>query len=140
LSVYLDASVLVALFADDPRTDAATAILRANPRPPIVSDFAAAEFASATARLVRMGDITAEGARAGFALFDVWVAQKAVRVETSAQDIAGAAAFIRRLDLTLRAPDAIHIAIAQRLDADLFTFDAAMAIAARALGTSVISA
>jgi hypothetical protein len=34
----------------------------------------------------------------------------------------------------LRTPDAINIAIAQRLDAALATFDAKMAFSARALG------
>jgi predicted nucleic acid-binding protein len=36
-------------------------------------------------------------------------------VEIAPAGIAMAAAFIRRLDLTLRAPDAIHMAIARRL-------------------------
>ena len=47
------------------------------------------------------------------------------------------AAFLRRLDLTLRTPDALHIAIAQRLAAELMTFDQKMAASARALGTAV---
>jgi predicted nucleic acid-binding protein len=42
-----------------------------------------------------------------------------------------------RLDLTLRTPDAIHIAIARRLDATLVTFDQRMATNARALGMAV---
>jgi predicted nucleic acid-binding protein len=44
---------------------------------------------------------------------------------------------LRRLDLTLRAPDAINIALAQRLEATLFTFDAKMAGAAKVLGVDV---
>jgi len=36
-------------------------------------------------------------------------------------DVAAAAAFLRRLDLTLRTPDAPHIAIAQRIRAELLT-------------------
>jgi predicted nucleic acid-binding protein len=39
--------------------------------------------------------------------------------------------------LPLRTPDAIHIAIAERVDATLVTFDLAMAASARALGTAV---
>jgi len=42
------------------------------------------------------------------------------------------------LDLTLRAPDAINIAIAQRIEADLLTFDDQLAASARALGTTVL--
>jgi predicted nucleic acid-binding protein len=44
---------------------------------------------------------------------------------------------LRRLDLPLKTPDAIHIAIAQRVDATLVTFDWQMAAAARALGTII---
>jgi predicted nucleic acid-binding protein len=59
------------------------------------------------------------------------------RVPVTPADLAQATAWIRRLDLTLRAPDAIHIAAAQRLDASLATFDAGMAGAARRLGLAV---
>ncbi|HVH76374.1 MAG TPA: hypothetical protein VM755_15780 [Stellaceae bacterium] len=52
-------------------------------------------------------------------------------------DIAAADAFLRRLDLNLRAPDAINIAIAQRLGADLMTFDERMTANARALGLAL---
>jgi predicted nucleic acid-binding protein len=48
------------------------------------------------------------------------------------------AGFLRRLNLTLRTDDALHIAIAQRVGAELLTFDRPMANAARALGTSVV--
>jgi uncharacterized protein len=51
--------------------------------------------------------------------------------------IAVATTFLRRLDLPLKTPDAIHIAIAQRLGATLVTFDRQMAASARALGTPV---
>jgi predicted nucleic acid-binding protein len=45
--------------------------------------------------------------------------------------------FLRRLDLALRTPDAINIAMAQRLGATLVTFDKKMAAAARSIGTAV---
>src|SRR5580704_9222425 len=62
--VYLDASVLVALLTNDPLTPRADAFMRANTPTLIVSDFAAAEFASAMARRVRTGGITPDEARA----------------------------------------------------------------------------
>src|SRR4051812_34775057 len=105
----------------------------------LVSDFAGAEFASAIARLVRMGDVTADGARDTFAEFDAWTSRETEGAQTTTVDIGSAAAFIRRLDLTLRAPDAIHIAIAQRLGVDLFTFDKKLAASARTLGTTVVA-
>jgi uncharacterized protein len=45
-----------------------------------------------------------------------------------------AARFLRRLDLNLRAPDALNIAVAQRLGIAIATFDQRMAVAARRLG------
>ena len=48
-------------------------------------------------------------------------------------DIKSALTFLRRLDLTLRAADAINIAIAQRIGLDLATFDQKMAASAAAL-------
>jgi hypothetical protein len=53
-------------------------------------------------------------------------------------DVTAAAGFLRRLDLTLRRQDALHIAIAQRVGAALFTFDQQMTSAARALGTNAL--
>ena len=140
LSVYLDASALVALFPDDPFASRANAFLKQNSLLLNVSDFAAAEFASVISRHVRTRDITAEEARQAFSSFHAWTARVTQRVETTAADIAAADAFIRRLDLPLRASDAINIAIAQRLDAAIATFDDKMAACARALGTAVTAA
>ena len=138
MSVYLDASVLVALFANDSLTDRADAYLRANPEELVITDFAAAEFASAIARRTRERLLTAEEARAAFSTFDAWTAREATREQITTADIAAAAAFIRRLDVALRTPDAIHIAAAQRIDAGLLTFDRQMAANARALGVDVL--
>ena len=140
MSVYLDASVLVALFTDDPFTNRADSFLRVNSSVLIVSDLAAAEFASVIARHVRTADITPEDARIAFSTFDAWTARAAQRSEIKAADVTAAEAFLRRLDLTLRTPDALNIAIAQRLGATLFTFDEKMILAARALGTPVAAA
>ena len=139
VSVYLDASVIVAMFTDDPAGVRADAFLRAHFPVLLVSDFAAAEFASAMARQVRMGAIRAEAARRAFIVFDAWTARVAGRALTTPADVAAAAAFLRRLDLPLRTPDALNIAIAQRIGADLLTFDRKMAANARALGTKVLS-
>jgi predicted nucleic acid-binding protein len=49
--------------------------------------------------------------------------------------VSAAEAFLRRLDLNLRTPDALNIAIAQRVGALLVSFDEKMAASARALGT-----
>ena len=139
MSVYLDASVLVSLFAIDTLSARADAVLRTRSSVLIVSDFAAAEFASAMARRVRMQINTAEEARAAFSTFDAWIAGTVMSALITSADVTVAAAFLRRLDLTLRTQDALHIAITQRLAAELLTFDGQMASAARALGTDLVA-
>jgi hypothetical protein len=139
LSRYLDASILVALLTAEPFSDRAGAFVLANPAALIVSDFAGAEFASAIARRVRMRESTLSDARRDLSDFDIWVTRSAQRVEISPADVAAATAFLRRLDLTLRTPDALHIAIAERIGATLTTFDQRMAASARALGVAVVT-
>jgi predicted nucleic acid-binding protein len=136
LNIYFDASVIVALFANDPFANRLQKAMRSRSITPVVSDFAAAEFASAIARIVRMKQLAEKEARDIFSLFDAWVARSAVRILSSAEDIRMATNVLRRLDLNLRAPDAIHIAIAQRLDIELATFDARMSDCAKSFGVT----
>jgi predicted nucleic acid-binding protein len=135
--VYLDASVLVALFYRDSLSARADKWLQTVEPIVIVSDFAAAEFSSGVARLVRTEQIALGDARILFSNFDAWTARCTESSELVTADVAAAQAFLRRLDLTLRTPDALNIAIAMRLDAELATFDEKMALCARTLGVSV---
>jgi predicted nucleic acid-binding protein len=138
VSVYLDASFLVPLFANqEPLTARANFYIRASTPEVVISDFAGAEFASAIARLTRMGALSAAQSAGLFADFDIWVAQVATRAETTTADVSAAAGFIRRLAFSLRTPDALNIAIAQRTSVGLATFDTRMAESATALGMPV---
>lgn len=140
MSVYPDASVLVALFTRDTFTQRANDFLDAELPILVVSDFAAAEFASAVARMTRRREITFDEARIVLTDFDAWRSRVADEPHVAPADVAAAASFIRRLDLTLRTADAINIAIAQRVGAVLATFDTKMAASARAVGTPIADA
>ncbi len=140
MDVSLDASVIVALLTADALTPRALAFLHTDALALIISDFAAAEVASVIARQVRTRDLTEAEARAAFDSLDQLTRTYAQLVETTPGDIAAATGFIRRLDLTLRAPDAINIAIAQRLGIALATFDTGMAACASKLGVAVAPA
>lgn len=139
MSVYLDASVLVALFSVDAFTPVADRAFRGRSLGIVVSDFAAAEFASVIARRFRNKDLTKQDAQTAFAAFDGWSARAAVRVQIFSADIRAAEGSVRQLAVNLRAPDAIHIATAQRIGAELATFDTKMATAARSLGAAIFS-
>lgn len=140
MTVYLDASLLVALFTHDPLSLRADSYLRANAPLLIVSNFAAAEFSSALARRVRTREVTPDEARVAFSNFDAWTARSTQHAELVAADVSAAQAFLRRLDLTLRTPDALNIAIALRVSAELATFDEKMAASAIALGVTIAAA
>ncbi len=137
VSVYLDASVLVALFSTDTFTGRARAFLRSRLPFLVVSDFAAAEFASAIARQVRTRQTTEGIARMAFTDFDSWTATEAGRTAVVPADVALAGSFLRRLNLPLRTADALNIAIAVRLGASLASFDVKMQVCAEALGLSM---
>ncbi|MDQ2083366.1 type II toxin-antitoxin system VapC family toxin [Xanthobacteraceae bacterium Astr-EGSB] len=139
MSLYLDASVLVALFMRDIFTERSDSFMRRQAPDMLISDFAAVEFASAVGLRPRR-DLTADEARLAFSSFDEWSARVPRCAGTQSSDVADAQAFLRRLDLPLRAPDAINIAIARRENASLMTFDAKMAVSAQALGVDVVSA
>lgn len=136
MTVYLDTSVVVSFFANDPLMSRAERYLR-DLDGALLSDFGAAEFASAIARRVRKRLLTHDDANATLADFDAWTARHLGLVNMEAADIRLAAAFLRRLDLTLRTPDALHLAIARRLDAEIATFDETMMSCAHALGLRV---
>jgi uncharacterized protein len=138
LTLYLDTSVLAALFVEtDAFGDRAKSLFAGMGDVPIVSDFVAAEFASVIARLTRTGRITADEARETFALFDNWRARSADDADAEPEDIRNATAIVRRLNLNLRAPDAINLAIAMRLHASIATFDRGLIANAHALGIAV---
>jgi predicted nucleic acid-binding protein len=87
---------------------------------------------------VRIGELSEENGKKGLEVFDLWCDHRARRAQIEPGDITRAERHVRNINLTLRGPDAIHIAIAQRLGATLVTFDQRMAAAARALDIAVV--
>lgn len=138
MKLYLDASVLVPLFTEEDTTKEVQTFLRQREPTLVVSDFAAAEFVSAIGRRVRTALLTRAEAQRIFATFDDWTVGVAVAEMTLPRDVARANALLRRLDLPLRTPDAINIAIAERIRAELFTLDKQMAANARQLELKVV--
>jgi uncharacterized protein len=137
LSTYPDASVLLPTLIAESTTEAVYDFLGADGRELLISDFAAAEVASALSRLVRMALLSDADASARLADFDAWRAAMSSPVDIAVSDARLAYIFVRRFALGLRAPDALHLAIARRLDATLVTLDQRMATAARELGVAV---
>ena len=122
------------LFVPEPASAEITALLGGSPKPLIVTEFAAGEFAAALSRLVRTNRLSEHTARASLVDFDSWRIGYCLSPPHAAVDILVAATFVRRFDLKLLLPDAIHAATCQRLGATLITFDRRLADAATALG------
>ena len=137
MSIYVDANVLISTFVEDEFSKKAERFFEAGTRGLHISDFVRAEFASVMGRLFRMKRLNLAEAREILAVFDIWASQKFEPVETQTADVRTAESLLRDLTLGLRAPDAINIAIAQRLGAELATFDKKMATAASKLGVTV---
>ena len=137
MSVYFDASVLLPTLIKEQASAAVDAYVLAGGQEFLVSDFAAAEVASGLSRLVRMRLLEAATAVARLDDFDAWRATATSPVDVHAVDVRLGYIYVRRFDLMLRAPDALHLAIARRLDATLVTLDRRLATAAKELGIMV---
>ena len=138
MSWYLDASVLLPTLVVEQTSAAVDEFLLARANDLIVSDFAAAEVASALSRLVRMDRLTTTEAAYRLANFDDWRAGATEPADMDAHDCRLANSYVRRFELKLRAPDALHAAICRRLDLRLVTLDRQVAAAARELGIDVV--
>lgn len=134
---YLDASVLLPTIVDEPGSAAVDRFFRNQSSQLQVSDFAAAEVSSALSRLIRMGQLDREDVGERLSDFDAWRAMATVTPEMTGSDVRLASVYVRRFDLMLRTPDALHAAICRRLGMMLVTLDRRLATAAEALGISV---
>lgn len=134
---YLDASIITASLLREPTSAAVDQLVMNSADDLALSDFGIAETSSAISRFLRMGGCGEDDARLMLQDLDVWPEQFARLHGVEPSDIQTAIAYVRRFELKLRAPDAIHAAICQRIGARLVTFDNNLAEAARKLGLKV---
>ncbi len=137
MSFYLDASTIVPTLVDEGSSVAMQRFLASASAELIVSDFTAAEVASALSRLVRMALLAREEAEARLREFDIWRASATEEVDFLPADMRLANIFVRDFALALRAPDAVHAAVCRRTRLTLVTFDRRLADAAEALDIAV---
>jgi uncharacterized protein len=137
VSLYLDASTVVASLIEEPASDAVQQMLAEAADGLIVSEFAAAEVASALSRATRIGRSAPQDTAARLGVFDIWRAAETVDIDIEPADLRLASLFVRRLELALRAPDALHLALCRRGEHTLATLDRRLAQAAAELGVRV---
>ena len=137
MGVYLDASVILPMLVEEAASPAVDAFIARHPTGLVLSSFAAAEVASVLSRLVRTGQLETADARDRLADLDAWQALATEDVDVQPSDIRLAGLHVRRFELMLRAPDAVHLAICRRTDHVLATLDRRLAAAALAVGVPV---
>ncbi|MFI4935745.1 MAG: type II toxin-antitoxin system VapC family toxin [Caulobacterales bacterium] len=139
MSRYLDASIILPLLNRESTSPAVERLLAERSSDLCVSEFAAAEVASALSRLVRTQRLTVGQATSRLSDFDAWREADTAAVEIEDADVRLASLIVRRFELKLRAPDALHLAMAQRLGATLLTLDKRLTAAAAACGQPVMA-
>ena len=138
MSVYADTSFLVSLLTQDIHTERARAIVSRG-LTFRYSVWCRAEFCGAIhARARAMKAADAAIFLAAIDILDAWAERAGPVTPMHVDDFSRAEQLTRRRELKLRAPDALHLAVALRHRLELVTFDDGMASAAVALGMTVV--
>jgi predicted nucleic acid-binding protein len=131
--IYLDTSVVVAYYCPEPLSGQAERYIRAHVGPAI-SDLTEVEIRSALSRKVRRGELQVEDARKIASRFTVHIEDNLYRrLALERRHYELARDWLGRFDLTLRALDALHLAVAASEGLRLVTADEALARSAKAL-------
>ena len=138
MTVYLDASVIVANLIDEPATPSAKRWFRDAADELAISDLARGEVVAALHRAIRDGRHARPDIASRIEAFERWSANAFVQVMLMPADMRMAVDYVKTFDLALRMPDAIHLATCARLGLTLATFDRRLLRAAEALGVVAV--
>jgi uncharacterized protein len=137
VKIYLDTSAIVGLFATDAHGDKIRTFLATEKPYVYISNFAAAEFSSVMSMRVRQYALRLDHARQTLFAFDTWRDSETTILGIDNEDIQRADIFIRRFELKLRAPDALHAALCHRHQLKMISFDTGLASAMKMLTLDV---
>jgi predicted nucleic acid-binding protein len=139
LSFLLDASTLVPLVVVEPEHPDIWSFLAGHEAPFVATSFARGEVIAAISRALRKHRLWADQAAIALRDMESFYAVNCRSPAVEDSDIQVAASFVRRFDLALKLPDAIHLACAQRLSLPLLTLDRRLLRAADALGIAALA-
>lgn len=135
--LYLDTSLLVTVVVSESETEQARQWLAAAPvGHPVVSPWVLTEFASALSVRQRSLSLDSAGRQQAEAALVTLLADVLTVVPLPTSAFTRSQAMCARHELGLRAPDALHLACAEALDAVLCTRDAVQARAGASFGIS----
>jgi predicted nucleic acid-binding protein len=137
--VYIDTSIFVGALTAEPRTREIQNWLAGHAADETTtSDWTLTEFSSALAKKARIGDITAIQRKAVRAAFRKHIEKTVTILPVSRKAYRLAADFVDRSRMALRAPDALHLAVAAERGITLCTLDRRLAEAGAALGADTL--
>ena len=129
--VYLDTSVLIALFSNEDTTSRITLWYANETRPLIAGDWCVTEFASALSLKERTGQLSREQTDAAWELFSEFCNGGLRLLPLDREVYTQAAQLVRDSKNGLRAGDALHLALALHVEAKaFFTLDNRLAASA----------
>lgn len=133
--IYLDTSFVTPLFRVEPSSGkVADFVLRQATGTLAVSKWTGVEFASMVSRSVRMGGLSANAGRNLLAVFDATIALSLVVLVPNSDDFDLAQEYVAHFPTQLRAPDALHLALAHNNGMEFVaTLDEGMLTAAKKL-------
>lgn len=131
--IYLDTSILIPYFVHEPETEAVEKAFLAFEATVCTSHWTQAEFASAMAKKVRNRECSAATMVQTVARMTAMARELFVCWTPTAQDYETSIRYMLHSRSGLRAGDALHLAIAQRNEATLWTMDKGLVKAARLL-------
>ncbi len=137
---YLDTSFIIPYLVDEPMSPTVESYLQQlSSQHLLVSHWTRTELASALTKKARMGQLIMHGPKRILDLFDRLTGDQRVigMVSVETQDFQSAVAWMLASEYPLRSPDALHLGIAQRLNAKLWTLDSTLAKAARSIRVEV---
>ena len=136
--IYLDTSFLTPLFREETTSTRVVNFLSRQALGTLaVSKWASVEFASLTSRDVRTNGFTINQARKLIAEFDSMAALSLIILIPTAKDFDLARDYVAHFGTRLRAPDALHLAVARSNSvAVVATLDSGMLAAAKKLKIS----
>ena len=133
--IYLDTSFLTPLFREEATSSKVAAFLaRQSVGTLAVNKWALVEFASLVSRDVRMSALSVAQGRRLIAEFEAMVADALILLMPTANDLTLAQQYVANFSTKLRAPDALHLAVAHNNGAEFVaTLDDGMLFAAKKL-------
>jgi hypothetical protein len=134
--IYVDTSFLAPFYINEATSEPVEAYLRSQPPEQLsINEWTQVEFASLVARRVRMGELNTDEVSLIFQAFEADCGRSYTVLKLNSSDFQTATLLLRQDQTTLRAGDALHLAIAQNQKAQAFlTLDRALIKSAQAIG------